>query len=141
MGGEPASEGVSPFVRGVRSAYTVVAWGYFFAILVQVFLAGMFVFGNSAFREIHVEFGYFLFLPPIVLVVLVLLAKVPRSMLAITLLVFGVYFLQSSLPTFQGSAPTVAALHAANALVLFWITGFAALRSRAFVPPPLGTAG
>ena len=121
-------------------AFLFVAWAFLIAILVQVFFAGLALFDNSSFWSSHRDFGYYIFLPGLILLVLVFFARFPRRMIGMTTLLFGLYMLQTILPTLRGVAPLVAAFHPVNAIILFTVSVIVAWRSRAFVPAPLGTA-
>jgi mercuric ion transport protein len=131
---------VGPGVRGVRVAFLIVAWAFLITILAQVFFAGLALFDSGTFWATHVSFGYYIFLPALVLLILVFFGRFPRRMIGVTGLAFALYVLQTILPNLQTSAPVVAAYHPVNALILFGLVGMLAWRSRAFVPTPLGTA-
>lgn len=140
MATSQAAAQVTPAVRWIRLVFFLLAWYFFLAILAQVFLAGMAIFVDIVWWDTHVGFGYTFGYVAIVLVILVFLARVPRSMWWLTILVLVDYAIQTFLPSLGESVGAVGALHPANALVLFFLSGTLALRSRAFVPPPLGTA-
>ncbi len=140
MGTSQAAAEVTPSVRWIRRVFLLLAWYFFLAIIAQVFLAGLAIFGDPVRWNLHREFGYTFFYIAIALLVLVFLARFPRSMWWLTILLVGDYVVHSSLPFLGEDVPAVGALHVANAFVLFWIAGMVALRSRAFVTPPLGTA-
>lgn len=105
---------------GARRLHTWIAWLFVVAVLVQVFLAGLAIFGATEGFALHIEFGY----TAIGLLTLaVLLTSVaggmPRREIGLSLLLLVLYVVQTALPAARASLPAVAALHPVNALVLF----------------------
>ena len=103
-----------------RRAFPWLAWLYVASLLIQVFLAGLAVFVDSATFAVHVDFGRIvvgllsLFLP-----IVAWLGRLPLVRLAAGVLLF--YLFQTGLPEVRASYPVVAALHPVFALVLFWL--------------------
>ena len=103
-----------------RRAFPWLAWLYVASLLIQVFLAGLAVFVDSATFAVHVDFGRIcvgllsLFLP-----IVAWLGRLPLVRLAAGVLLF--YLFQTALPEVRASYPVVAALHPVFALVLFWL--------------------
>jgi len=135
-------------MRGVRSPAVIryaalghlAATGLFVAaVLFQVFLAGLALFGSGGFRT-HVAFGYsaiwvvILLIPP-----LAWLGSLPRRDRWLSVALFSLYIPQCLLPPLAraGGPEFIAALHPVNALLLFslatWLTarGWSRLRDRA----------
>lgn len=105
---------------GARRLHTWLARLFVAAILVQVFLAGLAIFGATDGSGLHVDFGY----TAIGLLALgVLLTAVagglPRRDVGLSLLLLILYVVQTALPQARASAPVIAALHPVNAFVLF----------------------
>lgn len=104
-----------------RTAYWALAWIFVGCIGYQVFLAGMAVFVDALAWVRHVNFVHYFELIPILMLILALVAKMPKGdglylrpvlLLALT----GLQYV------FAGSGPTaLAALHPVNALVIFWL--------------------
>lgn len=135
--GERASVGRSDAV--LRLAFAVVAWLFVGCVVVQFFLVGLRMFAEGPLvSTLHRDFAYLYgWLTPI----LVLLAASPAGSaravrLAIALLVL--FAIQTFLPLLAHLAPPVAALHAANALVVAWLALRLAQASRQ-PPDPIGT--
>jgi hypothetical protein len=104
----------------LRRAFPLVAWLFVGCILVQFFLVGMAVFEVELFAGLHGDFAYLYgWLTPI-LVLLAARAGSPHALrLAGALLVL--FAIQTFLPMLADVAPSVAALHALNALVVGWL--------------------
>jgi len=116
--------------RTARYAHAGLAWLFVPSVVVQVFLAGLFVFGQEEFRKTHIEFGYtYVGLATLLLLVSALLARPGRSHLGWVLLAFGLYIVQTALPLAKATVPTIAALHPVNALVLFGLGVMVARRA------------
>ena len=102
------------------------------AIVVQVFLAGAAIanLGGSGNFETHIGFGYtWIGLAALALLVTALVARRPRRDIGIVAAIFVLYIVQTALPTFKTSAPSVAALHPVNALFLFTLAAWYARRA------------
>jgi Family of unknown function (DUF6220) len=123
----------------VRMAHLVAAWAFVAAILVQVFLAGLFVFGEASYRVLHIDFGYALFFLPLAMLILAPLGRLPRRAILLDGALLLLYVIQTSLPLFRGSI-VIPALHPVLALLMFGLASMIAVRARGFVPRPLGTA-
>jgi hypothetical protein len=89
-------------------------------VVAQVFLAGLFLFAGAT-RSWHMEFGYFLELPPLVALLLLWPAHTGRRIGWLTAALAVDVFIQTSLPYFQSSVPVVAALHPVNALLVLYL--------------------
>ncbi len=110
-----------------RTAYCGVSWLIFGALLVQVFLAGLGIFGATSF-DAHAALGSFLGIAAIALLVL---ARYGEWLVRETALLLGLMVLQAGLAWAQSASPSVAALHPLNALVIVWWSWTLAQRSRA----------
>ena len=108
-------------VSGARWLFLVMIWLYLAAVLFQVFLAGMALFGAERNFELHRNLGYLIHLSPIPLILVAAVAQVGRRMLLWTGALFVVQGIQPLLPMLRGDLPWAAALHPVLALVVFWL--------------------
>ena len=111
------------FARLGQIGMTVSAWLYAVCIAVQVFLAGLStrLLGNEPERWAdHISFGQMIGTLPILLVIFALVGRLPVITIVLSVAIFFLYGLQYPFANTNTSA--VAALHAVNALVMFWIT-------------------
>ena len=102
----------------MRTVYAGLAALFPLALLVQVFLAGLGVFDGPEAFATHRDVGYMLSLVPILLVVIGLVARVPRRSTGMAALIFGLFMLQSVFVALRADAPTIAALHPVNGFVI-----------------------
>lgn len=110
-------------------------WRYFFAavavlfvvgVVVQVFLAGVGLFGAGNMAG-HVGFGYLLSIVPLLPLLLAWPARTGRRTAALCAALLVASQVQTFLPLFSDDAPLVAALHPVNALLVFGL-GFVVAR-------------
>ena len=97
------------------------------ALLVQVFLAGASIaaLGGSGSFASHVDFGYtWVGLAALALLVTVFVARRPRREVGWVALIVVLYVVQTLLPAFRGSVPTIAFLHPVNAVLLIGVAGW-----------------
>ncbi|MGH2456916.1 MAG: DUF6220 domain-containing protein [Candidatus Limnocylindria bacterium] len=121
----------------------MLIWRYIFvataalfvaAVVVQVFLAGVGLFGAGEMTT-HVEFGYLVATLPLLPLLLAWPARVGGRTAALCAASLLAAQVQTFLPLARDSAPMVAALHPVNALVVFGLgllvarRGLALLRS------------
>src|SRR5262245_36031650 len=115
---------LGPVSRAARWGYLGLAWVFVACVLVQVFLAGMLVFVNrEEWQEVHVQTGHIFGLIPYLLLILALVARMPRGMLGLTLLLVVLYGLQYAFINLAGPLGTlvIEAFHPVNALLIFWL--------------------
>jgi uncharacterized protein DUF6220 len=107
-------------VRGARYLYASVAWAFVAGLVVQVYLIGLGLFGDSSFREVHRNVGYLLQIVPLVVVIAAAVGRVGRTRI---LAAVGLTVLVIVFPIFPvlRDVPVVAALHPVGALVAFWL--------------------
>jgi hypothetical protein len=111
-----------------RAALPILAWAFLGLITIQVFLAGVGLFGAGTMAG-HRDFGYLLSLLPLFLVIAAAVGRAGRLVwLAGALLVLT--FVQTLLPLLKADLPYIAALHPVNALVLAALTATIARRAR-----------
>jgi len=130
--------------RVARYLYVAVAWVAIVGFLGNIYLAGMAVFVNRSYWDIHREFGYAVgWIVPIG-ILLGLLAWIPRRLTAwlATLLLY--YMFHTILPLLQEDLSWIAALHPVSAVVLVWLglaharrAGALLLERRAVTPEPV----
>jgi Family of unknown function (DUF6220) len=120
-----------------RRAFVVVAWLFVGCLVVQFFLVGLDVFEALGESELHRDFAYtYGWLAP-GLVLLAGLARLPRRVLGLAVVLLVLYAVQTYLPLLADRLPTIAAFHAVNALLVFWV----AVRLARAVPWNPGTGG
>lgn len=106
--------------RGARRLHPWLAWLFVVAVLVQVFLAGLAIFGATDGFGLHIEFGYSVIgLLALGVLLTAVAAGLPRREIGLSLLLLVLYVVQTALPAARVSAPVLAALHPVNAIVLF----------------------
>lgn len=127
-------------VSGARWLFLAMILAYLAAVLFQVFLAGMGLFGAERDFELHRNLGYLIHLTPIPLIVVAAVAKVGQRLLLWTGALFVVQGIQPLLPMLRTDLPWAAALHPVLALVVFWLGATIALQAWRLVRP-MGFAG
>jgi len=123
-------------VSGARYVYLGLVWLYLVGILVQVFLAGMGLFGVAADFEPHIGLGWLLHLAPILLLIAAAVAKVGSRLIWWNVALLVVQFIQPILALARHDAPVVAAFHPVLALVIFWLALTIALMAWRLVRQP-----
>lgn len=103
---------------------------YLLAVLVQFFLAGLATFGSPDW-DAHTGLGFVLTISTLLLFVLALVGRLPRSMILVTLLLVGLNALQMVLANIDVSE--LAALHPVNAVAIVFVAYALMQRSRAYV--------
>jgi hypothetical protein len=107
--------------NGAYTALAVVAWLFVGCILVQIFLAGIGVFGTNGFVT-HREFGYMIGWLTLVMVVIAVAGRLGRTLIGLSVLTLVQMALQSVLILFRDDQPAVAALHPVNGVLLLIVT-------------------
>jgi hypothetical protein len=122
---------VGTFTRVMRVLYVVVAWLLALCLLIQVFLAGLAIFGSPSLLTLHTTFIHYFEFLPFLLIILALLGRTRHALVWLSLLLQ----VQIEIQYFFAHAPAsvVAALHPVNAVIMFWITIHVARRGMAFV--------
>lgn len=120
-------------IKLARMLYLIFAWLFPLAILIQVLFVGLSLFTGQPFWDIHMSFGHMLALFPLLMVILMYLARLPRSAAVLTWIMFGTYLVQAEVfAAIRESFPGVAAFHPALALVLFSLAVVVALQARGY---------
>ncbi|MBE3560748.1 MAG: hypothetical protein IMW89_16235 [Ktedonobacteraceae bacterium] len=122
-----------PVIRGLQFVYVFLAWLYALGLAVQVYLAGLGIFSSSTWLETHAALGHSLFFGTILVLILAAVARFPRAIILLNVLLFVLVFVQVSLVTwvYVFHLPPLTALHPVNALLLFFtaiITAYRAYR-------------
>ena len=123
-------------VSGARYVFVAFVWIYVAAILFQVFLAGIGLFGAAKDFEPHAGLGWILHLVPVLLLIVAAVARVGSSLLRLTAALLVVQFVQPILATLRNDAPVAAAFHPVLALVIFWLALTIGLKAWRLVREP-----
>lgn len=120
---EPPVYHDSPFVRWMRTSYVLVAAGFVCAIALQVFLAGASILVHPRYLGLHTTIGHVMQFFPLGLILLGLGGRLSWRLFGLTVLSLVLFALQY---IFLWAAPSLGlpilrALHALNALALFWL--------------------
>lgn len=107
--------------RIARPVHLVVAGLLVIGLFIQVFLAGMGVFASATDFQTHQQFGYWLTLLPVVLIVTGLVGRFGRGEVIAAAVMFGQFILQSILVLQRESTPAIAALHPVNGFLILLI--------------------
>jgi hypothetical protein len=111
-----------------RQVLAVSAWILTIAVLVQVFLAGMAVFGASSW-QLHIDVGFVLPVLPMIMLILAWPARPGQPVVVLTVGLLALLVIQTFLPWLRDTAPLVSALHAPNALLIFGLAFMVARRA------------
>jgi hypothetical protein len=114
-----------------RRGFSVVAWAFVASLVVQLFLVGLDLFEVTGDEVgIHREWAYvYGWLAPL-LVLLAVAARLPRRDQLLTLVLLVLFAVQTYLPSLAEELPTLAALHAVNAVAVLWVAVTLALAGR-----------
>jgi hypothetical protein len=121
---------------GARWLFLALVGLYLAAVLYQVFLAGMGLFGAEHDFETHRTLGYIIHLTPVPLILVAAVARFGSRLLLWTAALFVVQGIQPLLPMMRGDLPWAAALHPVLALVVFWLGITIALQAWRLVREP-----
>jgi hypothetical protein len=106
-----------------RRFYLGFAALYAFGVFAQAFFAGAMILISNDWRPLHIGIGHLLSSPipllPLLMIVTSFVGRLPRADKWLTFLLFVLALLQPFMVIFKGSLPLLAALHPANALLLF----------------------
>lgn len=114
---------VGGLARWGRIAFVSVTGLLLAAIALQVFLAGMSIFADATWWQIHMLTGALIEILPLLLIALAFLGRLPRAYPLVSVLLLGQVFLQYAFIEIgaNAGAPWLAALHPVNALALFLV--------------------
>lgn len=102
-----------------RYAYMVLAWAFVAGVVLQVFFIGVGLFADAAATGLHVEFGWWLHLGPILILIAAAVARAGRRALIQAAALAVIVFIVPLLPGLRGELPFIAALHPVLALLAF----------------------
>jgi hypothetical protein len=108
--------------RIARYAYVSAAWLTLAWVLVTVFVAGMALFVNTRYWQVHREIGWGSELAVLLLILTGLLGWIPRRLTARLAGLILLLVLHISLPILKDSLPLAAALHPLTASLLVWLS-------------------
>lgn len=116
-----------------RWAHLVTAWLLAAGVLLQGYLAGVALAqlgGNGDFAT-HVGLGYSVMgILALAVPVFAIVGRMPRAHVGWSGLLLLLYIVQTVLPLFRSSSPAIAALHPANAMVMFVLAVVVAVSAR-----------
>lgn len=118
--------------RGPLVIYATLAVVFLLGVVVQVFLAGAGIFASASWLSNHATLGYALPLIPLLIVILGLVGKLPRSVNWLTVLLLVLVFIQPWFIYLARSAgiPLLSALHPVNTLAIFALPLYLLYRTR-----------
>lgn len=121
----------------LRRSYVVWSWVIAAAVVVQVFLAGLYVFGSASITA-HIVNGSFLLFATLLGGVFAIATRLPGRVAGANWILFGLVVLQVVLIEVGTSAgvPAIKAFHVVNALAIFGLSSVLALRARAYFAAP-----
>ena len=121
----------------LRMAYLVLAWLYVVAIVVQVLLIGLNLFAGESTRSVHVEFGHWVGVLPVLMLIVAFAGHLPGPAKALAGWQLGVFMLQSEVfAAIRSLIPLLAAFHPVLAMVAFALAVYNARRASAWVRVP-----
>ncbi len=132
---------MSSIVRPARIAFAAVAWLFAACTIIQVYLAGLGVFQSPGAFLTHRDFGYLFGVLTLVLLVLAVLGRLPRTMIGATALLLILFALQSVFVLVRGDWPAIAAIHPLNGFVIAGVAIAVAWAARGYVRAPATAAG
>ena len=112
--------------RYSRIAFTALAWLLVVCVLVQVFLAGLIVFESGDYIEDHQTFVHFFEFVPWIMLLTVFIGGLGRTLAIHSFLLGMLIGLQYAFA--EAGNGNIGALHAVNALLIFWLAIATALR-------------
>jgi hypothetical protein len=124
-----------------RIAFAFVAWLFLVGVVVQVFFAGIGLFGRGIDPfSLHVQLGWLLHIGPLPVLLLAWAAGAGRATIWLSVALLILVGIQPFLPAMRTDLPFVAALHPVNALAIFGLAAIVARRSWALARQPTAAA-
>ena len=120
-----------------RTGLAIVAWLFVGCVFLQVFLAGLGVFGRQGFTA-HQGFGYLFGWLTLVMLVLAIVGRTGRRLIGLSALTIVMFALQSVFVLLREDLPMVAALHPVNGVALAFVA-LAIARLARSEPVPAGS--
>ena len=115
------------FQRTIRSTFRFIAWSLVVGLVFQVYLAGLGIFRYRTFGEpssyfgFQIQFGFLLGFVTLSLLVLAILGRFPRPIIARAVLLLFLHFMQSTLLYIDESSALIRSLHPVNGILLGWV--------------------
>jgi hypothetical protein len=122
--------------RWARIGYSLVAWLFAIAAIIQIYLAGQGVFATHSFEQ-HRNVGYGIGILGLILLVLAFAAKMPLRVIGATALLFVLMIVQSVLVMMKTDQPNIAALHPVNGFVIVLLAVWIAWKTLGYIRAPL----
>lgn len=110
------------FVVRARLVFKAMVWIFAICILIQVFLAGLAMFWDSAEWASHTGFSRLLIVVSILILVLSFIARLPLSLRLRSAGLFGIFILIAVSANLPSGVGYLSALHPVLALLLFFGT-------------------
>ena len=108
--------------RVFRYALLGFSWLFLAAIVVQVYFAGLMLFGQEGGRDLHEATGWILGLVGALFLILPALARAGGATVVLGVVLTVITYFQPY-PTFaRDTSPIIAALHPVNALLIFTLS-------------------
>ena len=108
--------------KAFRYAFLTIAAVFLAAVVVQVFFAGLMLFGQEGGRELHTETGYILGTAGALFLFVPALARAGARNIALAIILAVATFGQPYLTFARETSPAIAALHPVNALFIFTLS-------------------
>jgi hypothetical protein len=113
-----------------RKSFVGLAWLFVLAVAIQFLLAGLGVLGGET-MEAHRQWGFIvLHLIPILMLIAALVGRMGRTVVALTVLLFLLVFVQPLFADPQLDPRWLRSLHVLNALFIFALGHYLAQRGR-----------
>jgi hypothetical protein len=109
------------------------SWLFLAAIVVQVYFAGLMLFGQEEGRSLHETTGYILGTAGVLFLILPPLARAGGTTIVLGVVLTAVTFFQPNLTYLRDSSPLFAALHPVNALLILGLSVFLIRRATELV--------
>lgn len=122
-------------MQPARTVLAVVAWLFVGIVTLQVFFAGLGLFGTGG-MDLHMGFGYLIPLVVLAVPIAALAARVGARTLWLSGGLLLLTWVQVTLPYARNDLPAIAALHPVNALLIFWLALTIARRATALARAP-----
>lgn len=120
--------------RYARLGFLVASWLFVAGAVIQIFLAGLGVFGVPAGDfSTHRAWGYTFSLLILVLLVLSIVGRLSRREIGLSLLLMGQFILQSLLVGLRSDYPALAALHPLNGFGILLVGVYLAHGARRYL--------
>lgn len=128
------SQPTRPAPSRSRRAYLVLASIFFLGVAAQAFFAGAGIFVGGSWMLWHIALGHLLTSPlpliPLAMLILGFTGRLPRADKQVSGLLLFLAMIQPVFLYLRGVAPILAALHPLNALLLFVLPLYLAMRAR-----------